>query len=402
MIIPRPKEVQRIQEGRKWLLVYGRRKTGKTFLLRNFVHFDEYFFVKKDRGILTEEGTSLSYDAFLELLKRGIIGDKKIIVDEFHRLGGDFFDLLHALAKKGKVILVSSTLFLSKKLISEKSALLGLFAEVSVSLIRLTDTLAAVQKLPFPKKEWLELALLLQEPIAVDYVDEKKPARELFAEVILASLKTIPALVGEIFSEEGRELSARYEGILRAIASRKENSGEISHHLFSRNILKKDDPSIIQQYLNNLLSFGLIRRIEVFGKKKFVYRLTSPLITMYYYLDEKYNFSEQHLDKKKLMPYIDEIMPHLIEDAVRSSLAEKYGLREAIIQEKEVEIDGCLLRFQKPEMLLEVKWGTLKQEEIIAVEKKLEAREGKQKILFVPDKRKIKSALQVMDVGDLL
>src|SRR3989338_3047450 len=27
----------------------------------------------------------------------------------------------------------------------------------------LTDTLAAVQKLPFPKKEWLELALLLQE-----------------------------------------------------------------------------------------------------------------------------------------------------------------------------------------------------------------------------------------------
>ena len=87
---------------------------------------------------------------------------------------------------------------------------------------------------------------------------------------------------------------------------------------------------------------------------------------------------------------------------MRSSLAEKYGLREAIIQEKEVEIDGCLLRFQKPEMLLEVKWGTLKQEEIIAVEKKLEAREGKQKILFVPDKRKIKSALQVMDVGDLL
>ncbi|MBI2666796.1 AAA family ATPase, partial [Candidatus Woesearchaeota archaeon] len=349
MIILRSKEVQRIQESKKWLLVYGRRKTGKTFLLRNFVHFDEYFFVKKDRGILTQESASISYDTFLELFKRGIADNKNIIVDEFHRLGDDFFDLLHALPKKGKVILVSSTLFLSKKLLSEKSALLGLFAEVPVSLIHLTDTLASVQKLRLPKKEGLELALLLQEPIAVDYVDEKKPARELFAEIILASLKTIPALVGEIFSEEGRELSARYEGILRAIASRKENSGEISHYLFSKNILKKDDPSIIQQYLNNLLSFGLIRRIELFGKKKFVYKLTSPLITIYYYLDEKYNFSEQQLEKKTLIPFIDEIIPHLIEDAVRSFLAEKYGLRESIIQEKNIEIDGCLLHFQKPE-----------------------------------------------------
>ncbi|MBI2666874.1 hypothetical protein HYX13_04640, partial [Candidatus Woesearchaeota archaeon] len=44
----------------------------------------------------------------------------------------------------------------------------------------------------------------------------------------------------------------------------------------------------------------------------------------------------------------------------------------------------------------------LKQEEIIAVEKKLSTREGKQKILFVPDKKEVKSTLQVMDVGDLL
>ncbi len=402
MIIPRPQELKRIQEHRKWLLVYGRRKTGKTFLLRNFLHFDDYFFVKKDRGILTKENNNISNDVFLELLRRGIAENKVLIVDEFHRLGDSFFDFLHALPKKGRIILVSSTLFLSKKMLSEKSALLGLFEEVPIGLIRLTNALTALQKLPLSKKEALELAIILQEPIAVDYMDNKKKAREIFSAVLLGSLQAIPALVGEIFSEEARSLSAAYEGILRAIASRKENSGEISQHLFSKNILKKDDPSIIQQYLNNLISFGLIRRIEIFGKKKFVYKLTSPLIKAYYYLDEKYNFSEQLTEQKNLLPLLDEIIPYLVEDAVRKSLAEKYGFKETIIQENDVEIDGCLLRFQKPEILLEVKWGQLKPEEIKAIEEKLSHWEAKQKILFVPEKKGIKSTLKVMDVEGLM
>ncbi len=402
MIIPRPQELKRIQESKKWILVYGRRKTGKTFLLRNFVAFEDYFFVKKDRGILTKENNRISYDTFLELLKRGLAENKVFIIDEFHRLGDDFFDFLHALPKKGKIILVSSTLFLSKKILSEKSALLGLFAELPLGLIQLTDTLAAVQKLHLPKKESLELAILLQEPIAIDYLNEKKEVREMFAEVIQSSLKTIPALVGEVFNEEARELSATYEGILRAIASKKENSGEISQYLFAKNLLKKDDPSLLQQYLNNLISFGLVRRIEVFGKKKFVYKLISPLIKLYYYLDEKYNLSEQpHLEKKNLLIYINEILPHLVENAVRSALAEKYGLKETIIQEKDLEIDGCLLRFQKPEILLEIKWKDLKPQEIKAIEKKLEAENAKQKILFVPDKKRIQTTLQVLDVEDI-
>ncbi|MEM0376401.1 MAG: hypothetical protein QXI90_01290 [Thermofilum sp.] len=44
MIIERPEEVRRISELKKWVLVYGRRKTGKTFLVSNFVKYDEYFF----------------------------------------------------------------------------------------------------------------------------------------------------------------------------------------------------------------------------------------------------------------------------------------------------------------------------------------------------------------------
>ncbi|MEM3647512.1 MAG: AAA family ATPase, partial [Thermofilum sp.] len=173
MIIERPEEVRRISELKKWVLVYGRRKTGKTFLVSNFVKYDEYFFVKTSRGIVTKDGDSISYEAFLEILKRALDEGKTVVVDEFHRLGQDFFDFLHYAKKRGKLILISSTLFLSRKLVSAKSPLLGLFAEVPIGLISLRDCLKALEGFNLSKKDRLELAILLREPIAVDYFDEK-------------------------------------------------------------------------------------------------------------------------------------------------------------------------------------------------------------------------------------
>lgn len=402
MIIPRPLQKKKIEEIHKWLLIYGRRKTGKTFLVHNFVKFDAYFFIKADKGVLTKENTSISYDTFMELLKRGIEEKKTIVIDEFHRLGNDFFDFLHATPKKGKIILISSTLFLSKKLLSQKSALLGLFAEIPIGLIDLKDTLNFLKKYHFENKEMLELAILLREPIAIDYFYEKKKAREILAQVISGSIKTIPALVGEIFSEEARETSAAYEGILRAIGVGKTNSGEISNYLFSKRIIKKDDPSIIQQYLNNLIAFGIIRRIEIFEKKKFMYGHLSPLSKIYYYADEKYNLSERKISEQELLSIIDEIMPKIVEDAVRVFLAEKYGLRESIVEGPDFEIDGCLLKFTKPEILLEVKWKSVKKEDIRKAERNLSRIEARKKILFIPNKKGITTEVEAMDVLDLL
>lgn len=402
MIILRPLQKKRIEDINKWLLIYGRRKTGKTFLVHTFLKYDAYFFVKADKGVLTKENTAILYDTFIELLKKGIEENKTIVIDEFHRLGDDFFDFLHAAPKKGKVILISSTLFLSKKLLSQRSALLGLFAEIPIGLIDLRDTLNFLKKYKIENKEMLEVAIILREPIAIDYFDEKKTARELLAQVILGSIKTIPALVGEIFTEEVREISATYEGILRAIAVGKTNSGEISSYLFSKRIIKKDDPSIIQQYLNNIISFGIIRRIELFEKKRFMYVHISPLSKIYYYADEKYNLSERKVSEQELLPIIDEIMPKIVEDAVRLLLAEKYGLRESIVEGSDFEIDGCLLKFTKPEILLEVKWKKVKKDDVQKAERNLLGREAKTKILFVPDKKGIRTKLELMDVNDLV
>ncbi len=401
MIIPRPMDVKKIVDSKKWVLVYGRRKTGKTFLVQHFVRFDEYFFVKNSGSILTKKSDSITYETFMEIFRRTIEENKIVVVDEFHRLGNDFFDYLHFMKKNGKVILISSTLFLSKKLISEKSALLGLFAEVPIGIINLGDVLNALKKSDSSLKEQLELAVLLREPIAIDYFDPMMHVRKTMAKIILGSSKTIPALIGEIFVEEEREISGVYEGILRAIASGKVGSGEITSYLFSKKLIKKEDSSMIQQYLNNLTSFGIIRKIGVFDKRRFIYKLTSPLARIYYYADEKYNLSERIVSEKEMATIIDELMPKIVEDAVREFLSEKNGLIENVIDAADFEVDGVLLKFKKPEIALEVKWKKLGEKEIRQIEEKLNQIQVKEKILFVPDKTGIKSTLTVMDVRDL-
>ena len=402
MIIERPRELKRIQELKKWILIYGRRKTGKTFLVQNFVKADEYFFVKTDRSIFTKDGRSISYETLLELLQRGLGQGQTIAVDEFHRLGNNFFDFLHFLKKEGRLILISSTLFLSKKLISGKSPLLGLFAEVPISLVSLEDSLHYLRKFSLPNRELLELAALLREPIAISYFDEKKKARETIAQIVMSSAKSIPALVGEIFLEEERELSVVYEGILRAVAAGKIGTGEMAGYLFSKKIIQKDDPSVIQQYLSNLLSFGVLRRIALFNKKKFVYKICSPLARIYYYADEKYNLSERAFGEEELQRIINELMPRIAEDEVRMFLAETLGLQESVMEGRDFEVDGVLLKFKKPEIALEVKWGKLSREDIRKTEEKLGSISARRKVLFVPDKKDVKGGLEILDVNDLL
>ena len=405
MIIERPLPRKSLVECKKWILLYGRRKTGKSYLVENFIPHDDYFFVKHDRTIVQKKTSqSLAYEAFLALIHRDIEDGKTAVIDEFHRLGNDFLDELHLAKKGGKLILISSTLHLSKRLVDKNSALLGLVAEFPLGLISLSDTLAALEDSTLTPKARLELAILLREPLSVDYFNEKKPAKEQFAQVLMGSLRTIPALVGEVFSEEERTLSASYEGMLRAIANGHCNSGEISSYLFSRKLITKDDPSLLSQYLKNLQDFGLIRRIRVFNKSKFIYKHNSPLMRIFYYADEKYNISERQAGSVEIERIVDELLPHIVEDEVRLYAAEKLGLEESVIQGADFDVDACLLRFDKPQMAMEVKWkNKIDAQDFKRAEKNLDKVDAKERVLFVPDKMGIKTptGLKVIDVSDL-
>ena len=404
MIIERY-ETEEIKKIKKWLLIFGRRKTGKTFLVENFLTYDDYFFVKRDRSIISKKDRKeITYDTFTTLIERELSNGKTIVIDEFHRLDESFFDFIHYIEKNGKLILISSTLYLSKKMFSSRSPILGFFAEVPISIISLKDTLKHLKKYKMDKKQLLELSIILREPLMIEFFDEKEDPRRIIARSIMYSVKTVPALVGEIFTEEERSISAVYEGILRAIANGKTVSGEISSYLFSRKLIKKDDPSIIQQYLKNLMEFGIIKRLKVYGKNKLVYKHISPLSRIYYYADEKYNVSERKVNEKEIKRIIDEIMPMMVEDSIREFISEKYDLEETLFEAKDYDVDGCLLKFKIPEIALEIKWG--KKINIEEIENNLKRIKSKKKLLFVQDKREIKvdkkNHIDVIDIFDLI
>lgn len=404
MVIVKRKEIGELKAIRKWLLVFGRRKTGKTYMVRNFLKYDEYFFVKRDREIMVGR-KSMTYDTFIELFGRMLDDGKTVVVDEFHRLGDNFLDYLHYSASKGKVIAVSSTLNLTKKLVGSHSPLLGLFAEFPIPILNLKDVILELKKEKLSKKDLVEIGMLLREPLVIEYFSKEKKPLELYTQIIKNSKLLVPALVGEIFREEERTLSAIYEGILRAVASGKQISSEISSFLYSSKLIAKDDPSVIQQHLNNLVSFGLLKKLHVYNKRHFFYKHVSPLILAFYYGDEKYNIVELKADDKVIADILEGLFPRIVEDTIREFLAMHFGLRESTIVESDYDIDACLLKFKKPEIVVEVKWKKkIDSKDVRTAEETLNKVKAKRRILFVPDKKevKIKTDLEVMDVMDFV
>ncbi len=406
MIIHRPLEEKELKNVAKWTLVFGRRKTGKSFLIQEFIHYDEYFFVNRDRTILSTgngKEVQVDYATLVEIMKRALESGKTVVIDEFHRLDYKFLDYLHAMKKSGRLILLTSTLFLAKKLLSEKSPLLGLFHEKQIYIIDLNDCISSLQHRRLDKRELLETAIMLREPINVAYFDSEKNIQEGCAEVLKGSVNAVPALMGEIFLEEERGLSKIYESIVRAVANGKVVSGEISSSLFSKGLIPKDSPGTLQPYLATLVNIGLLKRIEVYGKNRFVYKVPSPLMRLFFYADEKYGISQRRMTDAEALRIVSGLMPRLVEDNVREHLAYKFGLMEAIAESKDHEIDGLLMKFKRPEIAIEVKWGQkISSAEITRAEQVLGATNAKRKMLFVPDKTSVSSrALEIIDPEDL-
>ncbi|MCL4411345.1 hypothetical protein M1329_00180 [Candidatus Marsarchaeota archaeon] len=403
MIIQRPEEVRRL-ETKKWVLVYGRRKTGKTFLVQNFVKYDSYYFVNRDRTIISDEdGVQVPYEVLVDRLRFGAKNGQTIVIDEFHRLGGSFLDVLQSIGAGGKLILVTSTLFLAKQLLSIRSPIMGLFNEVQIPIISLGESLEALSKEKLDNKELVETAIMLREPLAVAFYDKNKNAGEIMGDVLLGSAEAVPALFGEILIEEDKGTTAVFEGIIRAVADGKTTSGEISSSLFSKKLVAKDDPSFVQSYLSTMVKIGLLRRIKVYEKNKFAYKIPSPLMKLFFYADEKYGISQRRIKSIEANRIITELLPHIVEDNIREHIADKLGLQEYVFEAKDYDVDGVLVRFNSVQVVLEVKWGgKVSGEDVRRAEESLGRINAKRRILFVQDKKNVHSdMLEIMDASDL-
>lgn len=404
-IIPRRIELDKLS-GPGWKMLYGRRKTGKTFLVDHFIDYDEFFFVNRDGTVHDRlNGEKMTYSEFARLFPRLL--ERKVVIDEFHRLPGEFLDLLHAHSTKakGEVILITSTLWLAQRLLSmAESPLLGVVSPVRVGLIDEREILVELSK-ELKGKELIEAAVYLREPLLVPLYSP--PLREFLSGFLFSSGPFVSELVGETFGEEGRELTRVYLGIMMEVANGKGTSTELSSALFSRGLLEKDNPGTLQKYLSILTDMGILRKFLVHGKrrKKFVYRHASPLLDLHFYLETKYAYTELETSREFIRKAVDQKLPRHVEDFIADLLARVYGLRRVSVELPELELDIVLKGFKRIELVGEVKWKEgVSREEIRKIEEKL-SRFDCRRVLVVPDYGVLErepSGIEVLTPRDLL
>jgi len=402
-IIPRRIDVLKIKNSLPWVMIYGRRKTGKTFLVENFLKYDNFYFVNRDGSILNKKtGEIYFFDEFIAIL-REILGSKRIVIDEFHRLSERFLDFLHSQGIKGELILITSTLSLSKKLLEKKQPLLGIVKPVRIDLVDEREILGEMSK-KLRGKELIESATYLREVILLPYF--KGNIKEFLINYLEGGKIIIKELIGEIFSEEEKELTNIYENVIKCIADRKNTSTEISNILFSKGLISKNNPGILQKYLGLLTEMGILEKIEVFGKKrKFRYFHKSPLIDLHYYLESKYFYTEVETPKKFIRKVVDDKIPQHVEQFFRNLFSKIYGMQHKIIEGKDFEIDIALFEFKKLKVVAEVKWRDfISKKEIKKIERNL-SKFNAEKILIVPRKKNLEilpKGIKIMDVNDIL
>ncbi len=379
------------------VIIYGRRKTGKTFFVKNFLKPKHYFFVKRNKKIYYEnKKKNLNYTSFEiildELLERGDI----IAIDEFHRLGDEFLDFLQTKSPKN-LILITSTVHLFERMVGKKSPILGLFSEYEFGIIDPRDILLEFSKYIKDPKKLVEYSVFLREPITIKLFGED------FFERLMKELKiTIPALIAEIFDEEDVELTQIYEGIIRTIASKKHTLTVVSKELKELNLISRADPGLIKKHVKKLRKMRIIRRVKDFFKERYFYEISSPVIDLYYYLDEKYNYSEEDLG----VNYLRSEISYYVEKFFRDLLSKLFGMRPVSINLPDLEIDIALVEFQKLKVIGEVKWvKNLDRDDLEKIEENLGKFKDCRKILIIPDENILPyepKGIEVWDVRKIL
>jgi len=390
-------DLERFRNTGRWVLVYGRRKVGKSYFVRSSVSYDKYYFVGRSGSIFADDSV-LSYEAFKRELIQCLGRDETVVVDEIQRLPGEFLDLLHKMGVRGRLIAISSTLWLAKELVGRSSPVLGLFSGFRMGLIDERDILVNLRGRISDKRKLVEYAIFLREPWLIPVWES---AEDFFKALPGVVKLTVPSLIGEIFTEEERMYSRVYDGILKAVADGKQVSTEIASQLYSLKLIPAQDPSLVHPYLRILEGIGLLEKVKLYGRNKYYYRHVSPVTDYYYYLDAKYGVSEREIQERQAEKVLAERIPHYAEQFVAKLLSKVMGLWHEKIVEKGYEVDIALTDFRRLVAVVEVKWKeSITGSELRSVEEKL-SKFPCRRILFVPRREDLRSEPEKVEVWDV-
>lgn len=149
-------------------LVFGRRKTGKSYYVENYVDWHKYLFVYRDKSIKDIKTLeNWNYDELKRYIQEN--KDKQIVIDEFHRLGENFLDFLHSI-RANNLILITSSFHFANNLLEKKSPVLGLTYPIKFTTILPKQILSALKK----EEKSIEYSILLLEPSLLDLFNFKE------------------------------------------------------------------------------------------------------------------------------------------------------------------------------------------------------------------------------------
>ncbi len=150
-----------------------------------------------------------------------------------------------------------------------------------------------------------------------------------------------------------------------------------------------------------MINMGLMEKLPVINTNKFLYSHVSPIMDAYYYLDEKYTFSEMDVSEEQIERVVEILIPRHVEQFYRNLLPKIFGLQKGVVITNDYEIDLALTDFKKIKVVAEVKWKkSVSRTEISRVEENLNGFEAR-KILIVPHKQIIEREPEGVEVWDI-
>jgi len=285
-------ECKSLARSNRWLLVYGRRKTGKTFLLRRCVNWSMYVTITKTRTCIVEHGGEVEFqnlDACLRKALNKLTEGNVVVIDEFQRLPEEYWDLIglkHHEAS-GKLILCGSSLGVARKVFDRRSPLLGLLEPFLVDIASPEDTILSLVKHLKPREAIL-WATVARDPWILGIITPHgSPWRTILDKA--TSLAPISvSLVGEVFTEEEKQLTRLYEAVLKLLAQRYWSSKMLAQKLYEAHLISSPQLGIVTGLLSQLEAMGLVEKIPLWKTRgsRYYYKHRSPLLSVLLRIEE--------------------------------------------------------------------------------------------------------------------
>ena len=362
-----------VRDEQGWILLYGRRKTGKTFTVKTTRKPTLHLVVTRGGSILVASKGSFKLADTEEALRKAVSelnNGHQVFIDEFQRLPEKYWDALALPHSSGTLVLAASSFGVIEKVYNRRSPLLGLVKPVRIPVINASDTVASLAPRlnPVMTVQW---SVILRDPWIIPYTSKSlynETPLDFIVNRHIELTMTVKGLIGEVFGEEERKLTRLYEETLKLLGAGYWSPGEIAHTLYTRGLIENPSPGTVTGILGKLEAMGLVAKLKLWKTRRgrYYYKHTSPILSITYGLMEKYGIDE--LDISPRREWVEELYSRELAFTLGEILAEHHHGIQAytILPDRKEDIDIVILdkKSKHPIACYEAKAGKCRPEDI--------------------------------------